>query len=259
LLSPIDSHHSPNMGELSGKTAVVSGGSGGIGFAICTKFAQNGAKVIILDYKETLDEMLPKLVAPEGQKHEGHFYDVTKNDRPPVDFSKVDILLNGAGIGNGGFLEGMETSLIERIIATNLTGVIKLTKYAMEAWFEREDSRTKAQGNGVVINISSILGLRAVTPALTVYSASKGGIIMFTKALAIEGGAHAIRANAICPGYVRTAMTEFMELPEPSPFQEKDDNGDVDKESIAGAAYYFATNLQVSGAILSVDKAMAAL
>lgn len=72
------------MGELSGKTAVVSGGSGGIGFAICTKFAQNGAKVIILDYnKETLDEMLPKLVAPEGQKHEGHFYDVTKNDRPP--------------------------------------------------------------------------------------------------------------------------------------------------------------------------------
>ncbi|KAG5358293.1 3-oxoacyl-[acyl-carrier-protein] reductase FabG [Yarrowia sp. B02] len=248
------------MGELSGKTAVVSGGSGGIGFAICTKFAENGAKVIILDYnKEAIDEVLPTLVAPEGQKHEGHFYDVTKDDKPPVDFSQVDILLNGAGVGDGGFLESMENSLIERIIATNLTGTIKLTKYALEAWWERADSRTKAQGNGVVINIASILGLRAVSPALTVYSASKGGIIMFTKALAIEGGAQQIRANAICPGYVKTNMTEFMELPDPSPFQEIDDTGDVSRESIAGAAYYFATNLQVSGAVLSVDKAMCAL
>lgn len=248
------------MGELSGKTAVITGGSGGIGFAICEKFAQNGASIIILDFnQEAIDQQVPRIPSPEGQKHYGFLYDVTKDERPKVDFSKVDILLNGAGLGDGGFLADMAVETIERIIATNLTGAIKTAKYAMEAWGPRADERTKEQGNGVIINISSVLGLRAITPGLSIYSATKGALIMFTKAMAIEGGLDSIRCNAICPGYVRTNMTEFLTLPEPSPFQEKDDTGDVSRESIAGAAYYFATNLQVSGAVLSVDKAMASL
>lgn len=248
------------MGELSGHTAVVTGGSGDLGVAMCVRLAENGATCIILDFnQETINAAVKQLPSPEGQKHQGHFYDVTGSERPPVDFADVDILVNGAGIGLGGFLPDMDVEVIEKIIATNLTGAIKLTKYALEKWVERADSRTKARGNGVIINIASIQGLRPIIPVLSVYSSTKAALNMFTKAVALEGGLHAIRCNSVCPGYVQTQMTDGMEGPEVAPLQEQDDNGWVTRDSIARAVYYFATNLQVSGAILPVDKAMSAL
>lgn len=247
------------MGELSGHTAVITGGSGDLGIAISALLALNGCTIILLDFnQDALNVCVSRIPSPEGQKHEGHFYDVTGSERPPVDFSKVDILVNGAGIGQGGFLPDMEVDLIEKIVATNLTGAIKLTKYAMEAWVERE--RPKSRGNGVIINIASVQGLRPIIPVLSVYSTTKAALNMFTKAIAVEGGAHGIRSNSVCPGYVPTNMTDGMDVPEqPSLVEEEDDPGWVSRDSIAKAVYYFATNLQVSGAILAVDKAMSSL
>lgn len=231
--------------------------------AIASLFARNGCTVILLDFnQQALDKSVPLIPSPEGQKHEGHFYDVTGVVRPPVDFATVDILVNGAGIGLGGFLPDMEVELIDQIVATNLTGAIKLTKYAMEAWVERHESnpRPKSRGNGVIINLASVQGLRPIIPVLSVYSTTKAALNMFTKAVAVEGGAHAIRSNSVCPGYVATNMTDGMEVPErPSLMEEEEDEGWVSRESIAKAVYYFATNLQVSGAVLAVDKAMSSL
>ncbi|KAG5366417.1 3-oxoacyl-[acyl-carrier-protein] reductase [Yarrowia sp. B02] len=249
--------------ELANQTAVITGGSGDLGMAIGALFAKNGASVVLLDVnQDVLNSCVFKLPSPAGQKHEAHFYDVTGTQRPPVDFSKVDIVVNGAGIGQGGFLPDMEVDLIEKIVAINLTGAIKMTKYAMEAWVERvEDApRPKSQGNGVIINIASVQGLRPIIPVLSVYSTTKAALNMFTKAIAVEGGAHGIRSNSVCPGYVPTNMTDGMEVPEkPSLVEEEEDPGWVSRESIAKAVYYLATNLQVSGAILAVDKAMSSL
>ncbi|AOW05674.1 hypothetical protein LXG23DRAFT_46529 [Yarrowia lipolytica] len=251
------------MGELSDHTAVITGGSGDLGMAIAEKLALNGCTIILLDYnQEALDKSVPLIPVPEGQRHQGHFYDVTGAQRPPVDFAAVDILVNGAGIAQGGFLPDMEVELIDKIVATNLTGAIKLTKYALEAWVERHENspRPKSRGNGVIINLASVQGLRPIIPVLSVYSTTKAALNMFTKAVAVEGGAYAIRSNSVCPGYVPTNMTDGMEVPErPSLVEDDDDVGWVSRDSIARAVYYFATNLQVSGAILAVDKAMSSL
>ncbi|KAG5365573.1 3-oxoacyl-[acyl-carrier-protein] reductase FabG [Yarrowia sp. C11] len=251
------------MGELSDHKAVITGGSGDLGMAIAQLFASHGCTIILLDYnQEALDKCVPLIVNPEGQKHEGHFYDVTDVVRPAIDFTSVDILVNGAGIALGGFLPDMEVELIDKIVATNLTGAIKLTKYALEAWVERNETnpRPKSRGNGVIINIASVQGLRPIIPVLSVYSTTKAALNMFTKAVAVEGGAYSIRSNSVCPGYVPTNMTDGMDVPErPSLVEEEDDQGWVSRDSIAKAVFYLATNLQVSGAILAVDKAMASL
>ncbi|KAG5362667.1 3-oxoacyl-[acyl-carrier-protein] reductase FabG [Yarrowia sp. B02] len=252
--------------SLKNTTALITGGSGGIGLGISKAFAEAGARVIIFSFDE--EEVNQALAAmpqvPEGQKpHEGIVHDVTSEEPPAgVDFSEIDILVNCAGIALTGLLSTSETKAIQNTVNVNLVGTIFMTKFAMEAWQkrypERAASERKGEGNGCIINISSILGLRAVSPGLSVYAATKAALIMFTKSMCVEGGRMAIRSNAICPGYVRTEMTKSQELSFKTPLQEVGDTGDVSVESIANAAMYFATNPQVSGTILSVDKGICA-
>lgn len=248
------------------KTALITGGSGGIGLGISKAFAAAGARVIILSMnKEEVDQALPKLPArAEGQKpHEGIVHNVTSEEPPAgVDFSEVDILVNCAGIATTGLLSNTPTKEIQNVVNVNLVGSMFMTKFAMDAWQKRYPEFAKSgntkDGNGCIINISSILGIRAVSPGLSVYAATKAALIMFTKSMCVEGGRVAVRSNAICPGYVRTEMTKAQELSFKTPLQEVDDTGDVSVESIANAAMYFATNPQVSGSILSVDKGICA-
>lgn len=247
-------------------TALITGGSGGIGLGISKAFANAGARVILLSVKQ--DEVDTALSAlperPEGEKpHEGIVHNVTSEEPPTgVDFAEVDILVNCAGIAMAGLLSNNDTKDIQNTVNVNLVGSMFMTKFAMDAWqkryAERAESDRKDEGNGCIINISSILGLRAVSPGLSVYAATKAALIMFTKSMCVEGGRTAIRSNAICPGYVRTEMTKTQELTFKTPLQEVGDTGDVSVESIANAAMYFATNPQVSGSILSVDKGICA-
>ncbi|KAG5370048.1 3-oxoacyl-[acyl-carrier-protein] reductase FabG [Yarrowia sp. C11] len=247
-------------------TALITGGSGGIGLGISKAFANAGARIVVLSHKkEEIDAALSALPerAEGDEPHQGIVHDVTSAEAPSgVNFSEVDVLVNCAGIAHAGLLSNTEAKDIQNVVNVNLVGTMFMTKFAMDAWqkryTERAESDRKAEGNGCIINISSILGLRAVSPGLSVYAATKAALIMFTKSMCVEGGRVAVRSNAICPGYVRTEMTKSQELSFKTPLQEVDDTGDVSVESIANAAMYFATNPQVSGSILSVDKGICA-
>ena len=184
-------------GALSGKTAFVTGGTGGIGQAICERFAREGAEVIAADLQN-----------PAGQKEGIEFvsYDVTNEatvvstfDQLAKDWDKLDILVNAAGVEIEKTIE--ETSLEEwnRIFAINVTGMFLTSKYALPLLRKSEGAS--------VINFGSYDGYIA-DPGLAAYCATKGAVHALTKAMACDHGPEGIRVNAICPGYVDTPMLQ---------------------------------------------------
>ena len=185
------------MGQLQGKTAFVTGGMGGIGAAICARFAREGAEVIAAD------------IAGEGTLPDGVSYlayDVTKEEAVQGAFSdlagrwdKLDILVNAAAIEIEKTIE--ETSLEDwnRIFAINVTGMFLTSKYALPL--------LRKSGGASVINFGSYDGYIA-DPQLAAYCATKGAVHALTRAMACDHGPEGIRVNAICPGYVDTPMLQ---------------------------------------------------
>lgn len=180
---------------LKDRVAVVSGGCGGIGQAICQRFAREGAKVIAADLQSA--ENLPENVSFQ-------YHDVTQEDSAKrlmdnvgSDYQKLDILVNAAGIEIEKTIE--DTSLEEwnRLFAINVTGTFLTSKYALPLM--------RAAGGGSIINFGSYDGFIA-DPQLAAYCASKGAVHALTKAMACDHGPQGIRVNAICPGYVDTPM-----------------------------------------------------
>ena len=185
------------MAGLSGKTAFVTGGAGGIGAAICTRFVKEGADVIAADIAEPA-------ALPDGA--DWHRYDVTSEDAVRQTFDalgnrwdRLDILVNAAGIEIEKTIE--ETTLEEwnRVFAINVTGMFLTCKYALPLL-------RKSQGASVV-NFGSYDGFIA-DPGLAAYCASKGAVHALTRAMACDHGPEGIRVNAICPGYVDTPMLQ---------------------------------------------------
>lgn len=185
------------MTMLQGKTAFVTGGSGGIGAAICARFAKEGARVVAADLQE-------------HKPHEGNIeclqYDVTSEAAASEAFGslakrwdKLDILVNAAGIEIEKTIE--ETSLEEwnRIFAVNVTGTFLTSKYALPL--------LRKSSGASVINFGSYDGFIA-DPGLTAYCATKGAVHALTRAMACDHGPEGIRVNAICPGYVDTPMLQ---------------------------------------------------
>ena len=185
------------MGVLSGKTALVTGGAGGIGAAICARFAREGAEVVSADVAE-----------PAGQT-EGvtwQRFDVTSEAAVRQTFEelagrweRLDILVNAAGIEIEKTIE--ETSLEEwnRVFAINVTGMFLTSKYALPL--------LRKSSGASVINFGSYDGFIA-DPGLAAYCASKGAVHALTRAMACDHGPEGIRVNAICPGYVDTPMLQ---------------------------------------------------
>ncbi|WP_282605409.1 SDR family NAD(P)-dependent oxidoreductase [Pelagibius sp. Alg239-R121] len=185
------------MTRLSGKTAFVTGGAGGIGSAICSRFAKEGAQVVAADL--TAEE------APSGNISSLR-YDVTNEEDAKMAFEtllerwgKLDILVNAAGIEIEKTIE--ETSLEEwnRIFAVNVTGMFLTSKYALPL--------LRRSAGASVINFGSYDGFIA-DPGLTAYCATKGAVHALTRAMACDHGPEGIRVNAICPGYVDTPMLQ---------------------------------------------------
>jgi len=187
------------MGMLKGKTAFVTGGTGGIGAAICERFVKEGAEVIAADLR--------------GSAKAGTFqaFDVTdeaavKNVFGSLEqkWGKLDILVNAAGIEIEKTIE--DTSLAEwnNIFAVNVTGIFLTCKYALPLL--RKSAKNNPNGASV-INFGSYDGFIA-DPGLAAYCATKGAVHALTKAMACDHGPEGIRVNAICPGYVDTPMLQ---------------------------------------------------
>lgn len=191
------------------QVAVITGASGGIGQAIAKEFAKNGATTVLTYYKngQKTDEMVEEITEQGGK---AFAYQLNVQDEKDVkDFFRklkkevgaVDILVNNSGITNDGFLPLMSSSKFEDVIATNLTGTFYCSREAVKQMMIKK--------KGSIINIASTSGISGAR-GQTNYSASKGGIIAFTKSMALENAEYNIRANVVAPGFIETNMTKEM-------------------------------------------------
>lgn len=186
---------------LNSKVSIVTGGASGIGLAVAKMLSKEGSKVVIADISEA------QLVEVSKELNCDYYVsDLSKRDacKALVDYtiekySKVDILVNVAGVQNVSSIEDFSEDKWDFMISLMLTAPFLLTKYV---W-----SSMKSQGWGRIINLDSIHGLVA-SEYKSAYVSAKHGLIGLTKTAALEGGADGITVNAICPAYVRTPLVD---------------------------------------------------
>ena len=190
--------------RFKGKVAIVTGGARGIGAAVATRLGREGAKVIVFDVDERAGEKRVEMLKAEGIEALFVHGDVARE--PDVarcvsvavgDFGSLDVLVNNAGIGFSGkpiFEQTLEEW--ERVMAVNLTGPYLFAKHAAKVMAER--------GGGVIVNIASTRALQS-EPNTEPYSASKGGLLALTHALAVSLAPHRIRVVAVSPGWIDTS------------------------------------------------------
>ncbi len=194
------------MKLLEGKTAIVTGASRGIGKAIAICFAREGCNVAFTDLFE--DENMKATeaeIASYGVKAKGYASNAAKFeesqtvvDQIAADFGSVDVLVNNAGITKDTLLMRMSEDQWDAVINVNLKSVFNFTKAAQKYMIK--------QRSGSIINMSSVVGVSGNAGQAN-YSASKAGILGFTKSVAKELGSRGIRSNAIAPGFIITEMT----------------------------------------------------
>jgi 3-oxoacyl-[acyl-carrier protein] reductase len=195
------------MSELDQKVAVVTGAGRGIGRAIARSLARRGATVIGTDVG-AMDETVELIRTADGGTAEGRQFDVTDPEAAQAgiegirsDFGSVDILVNNAGITRDQLLVRMKPEDWRRVLSINLDGVYNVTQPAAKIMMR--------QRSGRIVNIASVVGLMG-NGGQTNYSASKAGLIGFTKSLARELGPRGVTVNAVAPGYIETPMTEVL-------------------------------------------------
>jgi len=232
--------------SLEGRTALVTGGSRGIGRAIAAELAKAGAQVVI-GYRAGADEA--EAVASEigGRTVQADVSDPEEAKRLVDKAGEVDVLVNNAGITRDGLLARMSDDDWRTVLDTNLGGTFNTCRAVARGMMKRR--------SGAIVNISSIVGVHG-NPGQTNYSASKAGIIGFTKALARELGSRGVRANVVAPGYISTRLTN--ELPEELQ-QAMLANTPLgrfgDPEDVAGAVRFLCSDAAafVTGEVLLVD------
>lgn len=191
------------------KVALVTGGARGIGKEIAMELARNGFDLAV-NYRSETDDMneMKKQVEAEGAKCFFVQADVANFDSckqmvetVEKEFGKIDVLVNNAGITKDGLIMRMKKEDFEAVIDVNLVGTFNVTKHVIPYMMKRHSGR--------IINISSVVGV-AGNAGQTNYSASKAGIIGFTKSLAKEVASRNILVNAIAPGFIDTDMTKVL-------------------------------------------------
>jgi len=196
--------------DLSGKTAIVTGGAAGIGLGIVKRLAEAGANVVIADHdKEEAERVVTsskfklKSIATDVSS-EGNVKNLVKETVET--FGSIDILVNNAGIFPIKTLDIMTEQDFERVININLKGVMLCTKYVAEQMI-------KQGKGGRIINVTSIDALHPSMVGLAIYDASKHGAWGFTKNVALELAPHKIWVNAIAPGGINTPGVQKMQAP----------------------------------------------
>ncbi len=241
--------------DLAGKTAIVTGGSVGIGAAIAIKLAECGAKVAI-NYRKHQEEAEAVIAAIEKAGGKGFlvqadtsvFADAEKMVQAVVaKYGKIDILVNNAGINWDGVIWKMTEEQWDSVININLKGYFNYVRAVSP--FMRD------QKSGKIINITSINGLRGKFGQVN-YSASKAGIIGMTKALAKELGKYNVNVNAIAPGLIETEMMKNADESVRTQALADIIIGRIgDPEDIANAVAFLASELarHITGEIIKVD------
>ena len=237
--------------RFKGKTAVITGASGGIGIAIARRFASEGANTVLADIsmpklKEALavvqgDSAITPLLSTCDVSNEQQ---VAATVKAAIDhFGSLDIIVNNAGLMIFKKLEEHSSEDWLRILNVDLMGAFYFTKYAF----------INMKPGGCIINISSIHALET-TPMVTTYAAAKAGLLSLTRSSAIEGKSKGIRVNAILPGAIDTPM--LWENPNIKAGLEQVSKDSVGKpEDIAGVAAFLASSdaAFVQGAMIEVD------
>jgi 3-oxoacyl-[acyl-carrier protein] reductase len=247
-----------NVMLLKGKTALVTGGSRGIGEAIVRRFAQEGCDVAFTylssdDKARQIEQELNSLggkVKAYKSDAASHMQSEALVNEVITDFGKIDVLVNNAGITRDNLLLRMSEEQWDEVIAANLKSVFNLTKQVSKLMLRAK--------SGSIINLTSIIGEKGQAGQSN-YAASKAGIIGFTKSIADEFGSRNIRCNAIAPGFIETDMTGI--LPDETkknillqiPFKRMGR-----AEEVANTALFLASDLStyVSGQVLSVCGGM---
>jgi len=242
---------------LAGRVSIVTGASQGIGEAIALSLAEDQATVILVDIqKDRLDEVARKIKSRSGLAY-GYSADVSQADqvselveRVLKDHQKIDHLVNNAGITRDGLLLRLKEQDWDSVIAVNLKGVFNFSKAVIRNMISNRFGR--------IVNISSVVGLMG-NAGQTNYSASKAGVIGFTKSLSREVAARGITVNAVAPGYIATAMTEdlseavknaFVELIPMKRFGTPDEVAQVVKFFLLEKTSY------ITGQVLSINGGM---
>nr|MBI1232644.1 3-oxoacyl-[acyl-carrier-protein] reductase [Cytophagales bacterium] len=247
------------MGLLTGKTALVTGASKGIGRSIALRFAEEGADVAFtflssVEKGAELEEELKKFgIKAKGFRSDASDFKAAEElvNQVVSEFGKLDVLVNNAGITRDNLLMRMSEEHWDEVININLKSCFNTVKAAT-----RTMMKAKA---GSIINITSVVGVKGNAGQAN-YAASKAGIIGFTKSVALELGSRNIRCNAIAPGFIETEMTAVLD--------EKTVQGWRDgipmkrggkPEEVADACVFLGSDMStyISGQVLQVNGAMA--
>ena len=246
------------MKLLEGKTAIITGGSRGIGKGIAIVFAQHGAN-IAFTYSSSVEsaKSLEKELSIYGVKAKSYQSNAADHKESQdlvenvlTDFGSIDVLVNNAGITKDNLLMRMGEEDFDKVIEVNLKSVFNMTKAVQRTMLK--------QRKGSIINMSSVVGVKG-NAGQSNYAASKAGIIGFSKSIALELGSRNIRSNVIAPGFIETEMTAKL------------DEKTVDiwrnaiplkrggsPEDIANACVFLASDLSsyITGQTLNVDGGM---
>ena len=188
----------PEFASLEGKTALVTGGSRGIGAAVARELARAGATVVV-GYRSGADEAEAIASEIDGRAVQADVSNVDDAKRLVEEAGDLDVLVNNAGITRDGVLARMTDDDWRSVLETNLSSVFYTCRAVSRGMMKRR--------GGSIVNLSSIVGLHG-NWGQSNYAASKGGIVAFTKSLAQELGSRGVRANVVAPGYIKTQLTD---------------------------------------------------
>ena len=246
------------MKLLQNKIALITGASRGIGRAIATTFAEQGASVAFtylssVEKGQALEDELKALgVNAKGYRSDASDYKQAEDLVATVlaDFGTIDVLVNNAGITKDGLLMRMTEEQWDTVIQVNLKSVFNLTKAVTKPMMKAK--------YGSIINLTSVVGIRGNAGQAN-YAASKAGIIGFTKSIALELGSRNIRSNAIAPGFIETEMTAELNAASVEEWSKAIPLKRAGKaEEVANACVFLASDLSnyITGQVLQVDGGM---
>ena len=192
------------MRRLEDKIALVTGAGAGIGRAVAETFAREGAHVVVADRDGEAAREVADAITKSNGSAQAEIVDVTDTEqvkalmgRLAEKFGRLDVLVNNAGIGERSDFRHLDDAAWDKVWKTNVDGTVRCAREAFEL--------LKASGNASIINLSSVMATKH-TRQMSVYSATKGAVSALSRSLAVEYAPYGIRVNALCPGYVETAL-----------------------------------------------------